>query len=458
MPRAIDQAALDAIVDLVAAHPEGMGRADLERAYKARFGAAIGSRTLQRYLRRLVRDDRIVASGEGRSTRYYLAVSHDPEGDAFQPSADGLAIQRLVRRPLSQRAPVGYHPDLLLDYNPGTTWYLDEAMRNRLHAQGRTPADQRPAGTFARDILDRLLIDLSWASSRLEGNTYSRLDTKNLIEFGQRAEGKQAEEAQMILNHKQAIELLVDHTEDIAFDLYTFGNLHSALSENLMSDPADEGRLRRRTVQISGSVFLPLAIPQQIEEYFRLILEKAARIPDPFEQAFFVLVHVPYLQPFADVNKRVSRLAANIPLIKANLCPVSFIEVSNRAYVEGLLGMYELNRWHLMRDVFVWAYERSTRQYLAIRESVAMPDPLRMRYRDVLANILAATVQSGEAPARSRLRQHADGRISPEDMERFVELALSELLNLHEGSIARYGIRPDVFQDWRAKWTHTHKT
>ncbi len=330
-------------------------------------------------------------------------------------------------------------------------------MRNHLHALGRTPADQRPAGTFARDILDRLLIDLSWASSRLEGNTYSRLDTKNLIEFGQRAEGKPAEEAQMILNHKQAIELLVDHTEDVAFDLYTFGNLHSALSENLMSDPADEGRLRRRTVQISGSVFLPLAVPQQIEEYFRLILEKAALIPDPFEQAFFVLVHLPYLQPFADVNKRVSRLAANIPLIKANLCPVSFIEVSNQDYVEGLLGMYELNRWHLMRDVFMWAYERSTRQYLAIRESVAMPDPFRMRYRDVLAAVLAETVLGGEAPARSRLRLRADGQIPPEDLERFVELALSELLNLHEGSIARYRIRPDVFQDWRAKWTEAPK-
>ena len=82
-------------------------------------------------------------------------------------------------------------------------------MRDQLRVLGRFPADQTPAWTFARDILNRLLIDLSLASSRLEGNTYSRLDTQRLIEFGHVPQGKGALENQMILNHKDAIEYLV---------------------------------------------------------------------------------------------------------------------------------------------------------------------------------------------------------------------------------------------------------
>ena len=97
-----------------------------------------------------------------------------------------------------------------------------------------------------------------------------------------------------------------------------------------------------------------------------MILDKAGAIADPFEQAFFVMVHIPYLQPFIDVNKRVSRPGANIPLIRHNLCPLSFIDVPERAYVEGTLGVYELTNIDLLRDVFVWAYERSCQRYIAI--------------------------------------------------------------------------------------------
>lgn len=155
-----------------------------------------------------------------------------------------------------------------------------------------------------------------WASSRLEGNTYTRLDTHNLIELGQVAAGKNRREAQMILNHKGAIELLVEQAEDIGFNTFTFFNLHAILSENLLADPTESGRLRHRIVEVSGTAFHPLGMPQQIDAYFHMTLDKADAIEDPFEQAFFIMVHIPYLQPFVDVNKRVSRLGANIPLIR----------------------------------------------------------------------------------------------------------------------------------------------
>src|SRR5262249_30703280 len=152
-------------------------------------------------------------------------------------------------------------------------------LKVHLHRIGKPIVAERAAGTFARDILGRFLIDLSWASSRLEGNTYSRLDTENLIQFGRKAEGKDANEAQMILNHKAAIELLVDDkSEGVGVNRYTLLNLHALLSENLMADPEASGRLRGRPVDITGSVYTPPAIPQLIEECFSLILSKASAI------------------------------------------------------------------------------------------------------------------------------------------------------------------------------------
>jgi len=301
------------------------------------------------------------------------------------------------------RRPVGYQREFLQSYQPGTTFYLPEPLRRQLHEMGRTSAHERPAGTYARDILGRLLVDLSWASSKLEGNTYSRLDTQNLIEFGQAAKGKDALETQMILNHKSAIEMLIENADEVRFDAFTFKNLHAVLSQDLMRDPQASGRLRRRPVDISGTVFHPLALPQVIEDCFALLLEKAAAIPDPFEQAFFLMVQLPYLQPFEDVNKRVSRIGANIPLFTHNLCPLSFIDVPEHAYIEGTLGVYELNQIELLRDVFVWAYERSCQRYLAIAQTMVEPDPLKIKYREALIRRFKQSSRGCCNPARPPL-------------------------------------------------------
>jgi Fic family protein len=125
-------------------------------------------------------------------------------------------LRDLVRRPLTQRTPVGYRREFLLDYRPNETWYLPSETRTRLRSLGEAPSPERQAGTYARDVLGRLLIDLSWASSKLEGNTYTRLDTQRLIEHGEAATGKDAREKQMILNHKRAIEYLVDGADEPA--------------------------------------------------------------------------------------------------------------------------------------------------------------------------------------------------------------------------------------------------
>ena len=441
----------ESLVSAVAAAPGGLGI----EALHARF-PEVPRRTLQRWLANLVADRRLVAEGSARARKYRLVpgvrVAEPAHGDtepAIPLSPAGREILADVGRPLAQRRPVGYRRAMLDDYRPNLTFFLPRNLRTHLHALGRSPAENRPAGTYARQVLDRLLIDLSWASSRLEGNTYSRLDTQNLIQFGHAAAGKDQLEAQMILNHKAAIEMLVEHAAEIAFDRYTVQNLHALLSDNLLPDPAAGGRLRRTDVAITGSVYHPLAVPQQIEEHFDTLLAKERAIDDPFEQAFFAMVQLPYLQPFDDVNKRTSRLAANIPLIRNNLAPLSFVDVPEDLYIAGNLGVYEPGRVELLRDVFAWAYERSCQRYTVLRDALPAPDPLRLKYREAVRALVSGIVADGiSRNDLQTIRRRAAVLVDASDLDDVVALATNELHQLHEGNIARYRLRPSQFREW----------
>jgi Fic family protein len=464
MPKNIPDDELAAIETIMRERPEGVSMGDLVGA-----GAPeTKRRAMQRRLRKLISLERVKSSGLNKSTRYFLASQRGPatlihaeeanleaEGGLFVPlSKEGLSLQSAIRRPLQERPTVGYRREFLSDYEPNRTFYLSHREREHLKTVGTVQTEIQPAGTYARHILDRLLIDLSFNSSRLEGNQYNRLDTIVLIEQGLQAEGKSAADAQMILNHKEAIHFLVENADDVGFNRHTILNLHGILANNLLDDPSAAGRLRRRRVDIGHSAYMPLENPDVIEECFAEILAKAAVINDPFEQAFFVSVQLPYLQAFEDVNKRVARLAANIPFIKGNLCPLSFIEVSEKTYVDALLAVYELDRTELARDIFVWAYERSARKYAAIQQSLGEPDKFRMRYSDSIRAIVADVIQRKlPKPAASKaISIWAGENVSPADRGRFIEVAAAELVGLHEGNFARYRVRPSEFFAWKAVW------
>lgn len=428
-------------------------------------------RTAQRWLAELVIAGCAKPEGQARARRYVAInaatvastsvdagklVQQLPESyltfPAFIPiSADSRDILHYVDQPVGMRKPVGYQAEFLESYRPNDTWYLSASLRRQLHLMGRTSQVHEAAGTYSRAILNRLLIDLSWASSHLEGNTYSRLDTLELIEHGTIAKGKATLETQMILNHKTAIELLVENIQTVGFDRYTLMNLHSALAENLLPNPADEGRIRQHAVEIGLSVFHPLSDPLLIDHMFDLMLKKVNAISDPFEQAFFMMVHLPYLQPFADINKRTSRLAANLPLFRANLCPLTFLDVPEQAYSRAILGLYEMTRVELLRDVFVWAYERSTQEYLAIKQNLAEPDPVRLTYRQLIKQcvrevVLAPTLDSFEL-VQTFVLHHVDA----DNQAEVKALIFEELRRLHEGVLARYGLRPSEFITWKTQ-------
>ena len=465
MARRFREENLREIEEVVRGHPDGVTAQQISEALKP----APPRRTLQYRLKSLVDAKRLLMKGSGRWARYgvpgeisleFQATSGVPEVKmrpvVLPPLSDpGADIQEYVHRPPESREPVGYNREFLYSYRPNDTFYLSETERAHLHEVGRPEMEAQPAGTYIKKVLNRLLIDLAWNSSRLEGNTYSLLDTMRLLELGEEAEGKERHEAQMILNHKEAIEFLVDSAEEIGFNRHTIRNLHAILAENLLADPDAAGRLRNIAVGIGGSVFHPLETPQLIEECFDRILATASAISDPFEQAFFVMAQLPYLQPFDDVNKRVSRLAANIPLIKENLSPLSFEDVSRDLYAESVLGVYELNRIELLRDVFIWAYKRSAARYVAVQQSLGEPDPFRMRHRTSLREVVGEVVRGrmDKKQATAHVGMWAQKHVDTQERERFREVAERELLGLHEGNFARYRIRPSEFGIWQQNWS-----
>lgn len=422
-------------------------------------------RAILRALVSLEKQNRIVPKGAGRSRVYVLAASLpvDQPADQDRAAEDGtfkgialstesLSLLASISKPLNERTPVGYDQDFLRSYEPNETFYLTAHQREELLAAGRVEATQRPAGTFARDILERLLVDLSWNSSRLEGNTYSLLETKRLIELGENAAGKDASEAQMILNHKAAIEYIVEPRRDEQITSYDVRSVHALLSENLLGDPVASGRVRTIPLGITKSTYIPIDNPHLLQECFDLFIEKINAIADPFEQSLFSLIHLSYLQAFEDVNKRTSRLVANIPLVKENLRPLSFVDVDQDAYVSALLGVYEKTDISLIRDLYVWAYNRSSQKYTAVQQSMGEPNLLKLKYRVWIHEIVRSIILERTSGGTIAHRIHyyiETSDIPMADRAAVTNLIETEIISLHEGNAARYKVTPNEFQAWK---------
>ena len=204
-------------------------------------------------------------------------------------------------------------------------------------------------------------------------------------------------------------------------------------------------------MDISKSAYRPLSAPQAIDPLLSEVLHKANQIIDPFEQSFFVMVHLPYLQPFADINKRTSRLAANLPLFRANLCPLTFLDVPEVAYSRATLGVYEMTRVELLRDLYVWAYERSVQEYLVIRQELAEPDPIRLAWRELIKSTVREVVLQFEHDPLVIIRQRVAAEVAQDEREGVEAVIIEELQRLHEGVLARYRLRPSELEVWRRR-------
>ncbi len=348
---------------------------------------------------------------------------------------------------MGTRIPVGYDNRFVDDYVPNQSSLLPPALAADLFHAGRSP-DQQPAGTYAREVLEQLLIDLSWSSSHLEGNNKSLLDTRILFELGEQA-GPLDNDTVMLLNHKDAIEFMVNAVPSEGITVPVIVDLQAKLMKDLLmkdllKDSRDIGSIRRRVVNIDGSVYVPSNIPMLLEEKLATVVDKTRQIRNPVEAAFFLWVNLAYLQPFADGNKRTSRLCANMPLMLYNCAPLSFLDVERSDYTTALLGVYEQRQVDAAAELFEFIYRRSIQKYSVLRASMAAPDPLRARYRQTLNEIMQWLVMHRQ-PQQTAL---AAVQVDPQDLPGLNEIVNTELNHLEVYNCARYNLARGVTQTW----------
>jgi Fic family protein len=456
---------LEQIATLLRARaPEGMSKAELLAALEpASPGLTLGQLTYR--LNALIEAGQVYATGHTRARLYMWRVkrapdvpdpialtqakiSETPRAEHVFFSEDSLRWLERLAQPVSSRAPVGYRIEALRKLATSQSSYLTSTERAHLARIGQLPDHlhgQPPASTYNRQLAERLLVDLSWASSHLEGNTYSLLETQRLIELGEEAPGHESHEALMILNHKRAIELMLQRSSSLRMDAYTVCGLHAALMDGLLPDPNEAGRLRRHPVYITSTSYIPPHIPQVLDEAFELILAIARAERDPFEKSLFVLAHLSRLQPFIDGNKRTSRLLANLPFIAAGLTPLSFTDLAREDYLGAMLIFYEQQRIDPLKELFIFAYERSVARYHALTQDLARPDPLRLRHRQALFEMTRQLVQAMPEDLSSyaqRLVEQELPTLPSSDQTRLIAMLLAEVRGLHSGNLLRYGLYP----------------
>ncbi|RFU44718.1 Fic family protein [Paraburkholderia sp. DHOC27] len=342
--------------------------------------------------------------------------------------------------PLTARDPVTYRRKFVEDYTPNESWLMPRDLAEELYRNGRL-REQQPAGTYARKVLEQLLIDLSWSSSRLEGNRYTLLATEELFKLG--TAGSDAD-AVMLLNHKAAIEFLVEAVPLQGLSTALIRNLHAVLMQDLLVDTYALGVIRKKLVNISDTVYVPSQVPSVLEEMLETILSKARLIKNPVEAAFFLWVNLAYLQPFEDGNKRTSRLAANIPLMLYNCSPLSFLDVQPQDYAEAMLGVYEFLDVSRAVDLFAWTYRRSMKKYVVVLESMGAPNPMRLRYREHLTEAIGLVVRD----RKSSQAVVAELGLTEDQAPGFQAMLLEELKKLEIFNCARYRLTLNATQAW----------
>ena len=430
----------DVILDFVGARTAA---SDPPSADEITAQVKVSRPTVNRHLARLVDDQRLLREGTGRATRYRTpgAVPTSPTPTtllAWSPAADALRLA--LMQPLGSRTPVTYRREFVDDYVPNRTALLPPSLAEDLYRAGRAHGRQ-PAGTYARKVLEQLLIDLSWHSSRLEGNRMSLLDTRELFARGR--DGGADSDATMLLNHKDAIEFMVEAVPEQGMTVLVIRNLHGVLMQGLLADPNAVGAIRRKIVQVEESVYTPTQVPQLLEEMLALIVEKARAINNPLEAAFFLWLNIAYLQPFEDGNKRTSRLSANLPLLLSNCAPLSFLDVERDDYALAMLGVYERRDVTLAAELYEWTYRRSIEKYRVVRESLGEPDPLRVRYREVLGDVVRHVIEG------QPLAEAIESLTLPEqDRAAFAAMAHEELTHLESFNCARYQLPIVQVQRW----------
>jgi len=211
--------------------------------------------------------------------------------------------------------------------------------------------------------LERFIIELSWKSSKIEGNTYTLLDTERLIREGIPAEGNTKNETTMILNHKKAFSFIMDHLDNLHKNGIN-SNFVEKVHELLTFDLGVSRGIRTGLVGVIGSKYKPLDNKYQIKEALESLYKTVNGMKNSYSKALILLVGISYIQPFEDGNKRTARLLCNAVLLVSRCAPLSYRSVDENNYRESILVFYEKNSLEPMKKIFIEQYLFSTQNYL----------------------------------------------------------------------------------------------
>jgi Fic family protein len=317
-----------------------------------KLGEDVSLVTVKRALSDMATRDILLSSGSGRSFSYQISVL----GRIF---ADIDARAYCAIEPDRRYGQKRYNQDLFAGI-PDVIFSSEELKKfeDATAEYTRRTTDLPPA--IEKRELERLVIELSWKSSKIEGNTYTLLDTEKLILENKEALGHARSEAQMILNHKNAFNFVRENT---AF-FKTFSRVHiEELHAILVKDLNVGAGLRKRLIGIIGSVYQPLDNSYQVYEGLEALTAVVARMQTPYGKALVALLGISYLQPFEDGNKRTARLLANAILLAYGCAPLSYRSVEESEYREAMLVFYEINSIIPFKKIFIDQYDFAARNY-----------------------------------------------------------------------------------------------
>ncbi len=265
--------------------------------------------------------------------------------------------------PLAARGPATYQLEFVQRYTPNHSQLMPREVAEELYRAGSRSLGLSVGGWLDRTFMDSL-VDLSWNSSRLEGNRYSHHSAAELLNGGAL---RCDVDTVMLLNHRAAVEFLADSISQEGLSALVLRNVHATLMQDLVADSSSLGAIRQGPLGIAGTLYSPMQEPDVIKAMLESIVEKAARIENPVEAALFLWIQLAYLQPFESGNELTSRLAANIPLLLQNCAPLTFQDVTRDDYARAMLAAYEFRDATLAADLLSWTYQRSMAKRAAER-------------------------------------------------------------------------------------------
>ena len=312
--------------------------------------------TLKRRLNNLSAQNLISSVGKGRGTTYIIS----PGFRVLYP----VDVEEYFTNDMAQRnAKTGFDFDLIANVLQDANLFTEEELNilNELQEE-YTENSSSLSKNENKKAIEHLSIDLSWKSSEIEGNTYTLLETEALLKNNETAKGKTMEEANMLLNHKQAIDFLIlekNYLEPLS--VTKIENIHSLLVKNLNVDR----NIRKGIVTVTGTNYKPLDNEHQIREALLGMCKLVNNRENVFEKALLALVLISYIQAFGDGNKRTARIISNGILIQNSFCPISFLTINTVDYKEAMLIFYEQNNISAFKKIFIDQFEHAAITYFS---------------------------------------------------------------------------------------------